>query len=163
MPITKAKKKEILTKLEKSVKDSQSLVFVNFHGMTVANVTEMRKKLTIEGIGYTVAKKTLMRKALETAGITGELPVLNGEVALAYGTDAIAPAREILVFQKKFDKKLSMLGGVFEKKYMNQSEIMGIATIPGKQQLLGMFVNVINSPIQGFVVALDAIAKKKTV
>ncbi len=163
MPITKAKKKEILTKLEKSVKDSQSLVFVNFHGMTVANVTELRKKLTKEGIGYTVAKKTLMRKALETAGIAGELPVLNGEVAIAYGVDAIAPAREILVFQKKFDKKLSMLGGVFEKRYMNQAEIMGIATIPGKQQLLGMFVNVINSPIQGFVVALDAIAKKKTV
>ncbi|MDD5068533.1 MAG: 50S ribosomal protein L10 [Candidatus Pacebacteria bacterium] len=162
MPITKAKKKEILTKLEKSVKDSQSLVFVNFHGMTVANVTELRKKLTKEGIGYTVAKKTLMRKALETAGITGELPVLNGEVAIAYGADAIAPAREILVFQKKFDKKLSMLGGVFEKRYMNQSEIMGIATIPGREQLLGMFVNVINSPIQGFVVALDAIAKKKT-
>ncbi|MDD5050892.1 MAG: 50S ribosomal protein L10 [Candidatus Pacebacteria bacterium] len=162
MPITKAKKKEILTKLEKSVKDSQSLVFVNFHGMTVANVTELRKKLTKEGIGYTVAKKTLMRKALETAGIAGELPVLNGEVAIAYGADAIAPAREILVFQKKFDKKLSMLGGVFEKRYMNQSEIMGIATIPGREQLLGMFVNVINSPIQGFVVALDAIAKKKT-
>ncbi|MDD4989302.1 MAG: 50S ribosomal protein L10, partial [Candidatus Pacebacteria bacterium] len=143
MPITKAKKKEILTKLETSVKNSQSLVFVNFHGMTVANVTELRKKLTKEGIGYTVAKKTLMRKALETAGIAGEIPVLNGEVAIAYGADAIAPAREILVFQKKFDKKLSMLGGVFEKRYMNQSEIMGIATIPGKQQLLGMFVNVI--------------------
>ena len=95
--------------------------------------------------------------------VEGTTPSLDGELAIAYAADLIAPAREIYAFQKKLDGKIAILGGIFEGKYMSKDEMTTIANIPGMQTLRGMFVNVINSPIQGFVLALDAIAKKKTV
>ncbi len=159
----KQQKKEVLEKVEKAVKGAKSVVFVNFHGMTVAEVTELRKKLRTEKVGYMVAKKTIAKKAIEGAKIaTGTMPELAGEFAFAYGEDQIAPAREVYAFQKKFDKKLSILGGIFEAKFVDKAAMMEIATIPGLQTLYGMFANVINSPIQGLVMALNEISKKKT-
>jgi large subunit ribosomal protein L10 len=161
MARTKVEKKEILEKLEKIVKDAKSMVFVNFHGMNVGDTTQVRRKLKSEKVGFFVSKKSLTKMALDSKKIEGILPELEGEVGLAYGEDLIAPAREIYEFQKKHKGSISILGGVFEGKYMSKEEMMGIALIPSQKTLYGMFVNVINSPIQGFVVALDQIAKKK--
>lgn len=162
MPITKSKKKEIFDKVDAIIKDSQSLVFTNVHGLTVSESTQMRKKLRASGVGFLVAKKTITKKALEKAGITGEMPTMLGELGVAFSKDQIAPAREVYDFEKKFDKKLSIQGGVFEGRFMSKSEMTVIASIPPLIVLRGQFLNVINSPIQGLVIALDAIAKKKT-
>ena len=161
MARTKVEKKEILEKLEKIVKDAKSMVFVNFHGLNVSDTTQVRRKLKAENVGFFVSKKSLTRKALDGQKITGILPELTGEVGLAFGVDLIAPAREIHEFQKKYKGSISILGGVFEGKFMSKEEMMGIALIPSQKTLQAMFVNVINSPIQGFVMALDQIAKKK--
>lgn len=161
MARTKIEKKEILEKLEGIVKDAKSMVFVNFHGLNVSDTTNVRRKLKSEKVGFFVSKKSLTKKALETKKIEGILPELVGEVGLAYGADLIAPAREIYEFQKKHKGSISILGGVFEGKFMSKEEMMGIALIPSQKTLHAMFVNVINSPIQGFVMALDQIAKKK--
>jgi len=173
MARTKAEKQDIIEKVKKIADDSQSLVFVNFHGLKVSGATEVRRKLKSEDIGFFVAKKTIMGKAFEgltTKKITGTMPVLEGEVGIAYGKDLVAPAREIFAFQNKFkagkDGKgggIVILGGIFEGKYMTKEEMLGIALIPPILTLRGMFVNVINSPIQGFVMALDQIAKRQTI
>jgi ribosomal protein L10 len=89
------------------------------------------------------------------------MPNLDGEIAVAYSTDAIAPAQNIKEFAEKFKNSVSIVGGVFQGVYKNQAEMTEIASIPPLQTLRGMFANVINSPIQGLVVALDAIASKK--
>lgn len=164
MPRTKIEKKEILTKVEGIVKDAESLVFVNFHGLKVGDTVEVRRKLRKEGVGFFVAKKSLARIALDgkSKKINGTMPDLAGELGLAYGKDLIAPAREVYEFQKKYKGQITILGGVFEGNYMSQAEMMAIALIPSENTLRAMFVNVINSPIQGFVMALDQIAKKKT-
>lgn len=161
MARTKIEKKEILEKLEKIVNDAKSLVFVNFHGLNVGDTTNVRRKLRTENVGFFVSKKSLTKKALDGKKIEGILPELTGEIGLAYGSDLIAPAREVYEFQKKFKDSISILGGVFEGKFMTREEMLGIATIPSQKTLHAMFVNVINSPIQGFVMALDQIAKKK--
>ncbi len=161
MPITKEQKKETLEKIKGAVKDSSSVVFVNFHGLNVTESSEMRRALRAQEVGYFVTKKTLIKKALEGGNYENELPALDGEVALAYGADAIAPAREVYSFQKKFAGKLAILGGIFEGVYKDKESMMSIATIPSLQVLRGQFVNLINSPIQGFVIALNAIAEKK--
>lgn len=161
MPRTKIEKKAILEKVENIVKDAVSLVFVNFHGLKVGDTVQVRRQLRKEGVGFFVAKKSLTRKALEGKKIVGTLPALNGELGLAYSKDLIAPAREVYEFQKKFKDSISILGGIFEGKYMSKDEMMAIALIPSQKTLHAMFVNVINSPIQGFVMALDQIAKKK--
>lgn len=162
MAISKQKKSEILEKLEKKVVKSNSIVFVNFHKLPVATSTEVRKNLRDGGVGYLVAKKTLIGRAFGASGIAGEMPALDGEIAVAYGDDLLAPAKGIYEFQKKNPELIKIVGGVFEGKYMDEAAMTVIAKIPPREVLLGQFVNVINSPIQGLVMALDAIAGKKT-
>ena len=161
MPITLDKKKELVASLDKSLKGANSVVFVKFDKLKVADVNTLRRALQAEGVGYQVAKKTLLKRALSNHGVTGELPFIPGQVAIAYSTDLLASAREVFNFQKTHKENISIVGGVFEGKYMNMEEMMSIATIPPLQVLRGMFVNLINSPIQRFAVALNQIAEKK--
>lgn len=161
MALTKAQKTELFETLDKAFDSSKSVVFVKFHGLPVLEGTKVRRSLRSQGVSYVVAKKTIAKKALEKHGYQGTMPSLDGELALAYSEDMIAPAREIYKFEKELDKKVYIMGGIFEGKYQNREEMMNIATIPGREALLGMFLNVINSPIQGFAVALNAIAEKK--
>jgi large subunit ribosomal protein L10 len=160
MAITKDKKKEILEKLN-DVTTQESVVFVNFHGLPVSETTELRKELREKEVSYFVAKKSLVRKAFGDSKISGDLPELDGELAVAYASDPTAAAREIYSFQKKFEDNIQILGGVFEEKFLNKSEMEEIALIPSIDVLRGMFVNVINSPIQGFAMAIKAIADSK--
>ena len=151
-----------MAKVADALKDAVSVVFVGFNKITVADTSAMRRKLKSEGVGYYVAKKTLMKHALKEAGYEGELPELPGEVALAWTTtDATAAARGIFEHGKKHEG-LSILGGVFEGKYMDAIGMKAIATIPSVPVLRGMFVNVLNSPIQGMAIALAAIRDKKS-
>ncbi len=161
MAISKEKKGDILGSLKKIVADSKTLVFVNFHGLPVSHTREIRKGLRAKGVGYIVAKKTLAKKALSEASIEGSMPTTPGELGLVYGADLLDPAREVYAFQKQFDKKIQIVGGVFDGKYMDQAAMLSVATIPGLQTLHAQFVNLINSPIQGLVLALNAIAEKK--
>ena len=161
MAINREKKGEILSKLKKIVKDSASIVFINFHALPVTDSSQVRKALREKGVGYTVAKKSLTKKALSEAGFEGTMPELPGELGIVYGTDPIEGARGVYEFQKKLEKKIQIVGGVFENKFMNQSEMLVISQIPSLKTLHAQFVNLINSPIQGLVVGLKAIADKK--
>jgi large subunit ribosomal protein L10 len=161
MAITKEKKKEVLDKLVKIAGDSKSIVFINFHSLPVSESTTIRRALREKGVGYTVAKKTLVRKALESKKLEGKIPDLPGELGVVYGIDDLDPAREIYEFQKKLDKKIQIVGGVFEGKFMTLPEMTSIAQIPGLKILQAQFVNLINSPLQGLVIGLKAIADKK--
>jgi large subunit ribosomal protein L10 len=161
MPITKADKQEMLKKVEEALTGSKSVVFVNFKGLTVANATEVRRTLRANKVGYLVAKKTLTKKALEGKNIKGTMPVLEGELAIAYSEDLTAPAREVYAAQKKLDKRVSIMGGIFDGEYKTKEEMIVIASIPSRDVLLGMFVNLINSPIQRIAIVIDAIAKTK--
>lgn len=160
MAITKAKKQTILAKLDGVKKDSESIVFVKFNGLGVKDGTAMRATLREGGVGYFVAKKTLMKRAFD-GSFEGEMPVLDGEIAIAYSTDAIAPAQKIKEFSTKYKDNLAIAGGVFQGVYKNAAEMTEIASIPSLLVLRGMFVNVINSPIQGLVLGLNAIAEKR--
>lgn len=160
MAITKQKKADIIANLTGAAKDASSMVFVGFTRLTVAEMTKMRRALRAEGITLTVAKKRLIGKALE--GTTGTMPVLPGEVAVAYGAgDSTAPARGVHAFVKELKDKVAILGGIFDGAFADQGKMQEIATIPPVLTLRGMFVNVINSPIQGLVIALNAVAEKK--
>jgi len=161
MSITLDKKKELVVSLEKALKGANSVVFVKFDKLKVADANLLRRSLQKEEVGYQVAKKTLLKRALLTHKITGDLPEIPGQVAIAYGSDLLAPAREVFTFQKGHKENVSIVGGVFEGKYMNAEEMMSIATIPPLQTLRAMFVNLINSPIQRFAVVLDQIAQGK--
>ncbi len=161
MAISREKKGVIVDKLGKALKDAKSLVFINFHGLKVSDATAMRRSLKSEGVSYAVTKKSLTKRVLADEKFEGTQPELSGELAMAWSEDLIAPARGVYGFQKKFPEGLKILGGVFEGKYMSKSEMEGIATIPTTDVLRGMFVNIINSPIQRFAIALGKIRDKK--
>ena len=160
MAITKAKKVEILAKLG-TVKDTaDSIVFVHYKGLSVADTTSMRKELRDKGVGMFVAKKTLMMRAFDGA-YTGTVPALDGEIAVAYSVDPMAPAQGMKEFASKYKDKILIVGGVFQGVYKSQSEMIEIASIPSLQVLRGMFAQLINSPRQRFAVVLNAVADTK--
>lgn len=162
MAITREKKARILEKLADIAAKSKSVVFVGFSRLSVADATAMRRALKALGVGYMVAKKTLIRRALAGSKIAGEIPELPGEVALAYGGDLIAPAREVNAFAAKRKESLAILGGVFDGRFLGQSEMQEIASIPPVPVLHAKLAYVIKAPLQKLAVALAEVAKAKS-
>ncbi len=161
MALLKAKKEEILKELDEAVSGAESAVFVNFHGINVSDETALRRKMREEGVTYRVARKTLLRRAF-AGKAEGEIPSLDGEVAVVFSKDATAGAREVYNFQKTHQGILPILGGIFEGKFVGAEKMSEIATIPSREVLYAQFVNLINSPIQRLAVVLDQIAKSKS-
>jgi len=161
MAKSKAQKQESLKEIAEIIKTATAVVFAGFDKLTVGEVTEARRAMRASGVRLLTVKKTLLSKVLKesTYAVSPEFP---GKVALAYSQDLLAPAREVLTVGKKLEEKLSILGGLFEGVYTDKEKMTTIALIPSREVLLGQFVNLINSPIQGLVIGLDAIAKKKT-
>ena len=162
MAITKAKKQEINKKLATALTDSATSVFVSFTGLGVEDNNVLRKALKQHDSDYFVAKKTLIKRAIDALKISGDQPDLgDGMVAVAFGNDPMAPAKEVFEFSKTNKENITILGGIFEGSFKSQAEMMEIATIPGMDVLRGMFGNGINSPIQRFAVVLGQVAEKK--
>ena len=161
MPITKAKKGEILKDLNSIIEKSKSVVFLSFKGITANETVVMRKKLTSEKIGLKVAKKSLIWKALEGKNFTGTQPEFGQETAFAYGEDLLAPAREILNFSKEHKGLLNIVGGIFDGVYKSKEEMMSIATIPSREVLLSQIAYLLKSPIQSLAIAVSEVSKTK--
>lgn len=161
-----------MEKIKTALQKAGAIVFVKFHGISVADATAMRHGLRARGVGYTVVKKTLARRALDTLATEGTRPELAGEIAIAYGADDVEPAKGIAEFAKKFDKRVEAVGGILESRYITKEEVEALARIPSRQTLYGQFAVLVNSPIQqtagvlsgvmrSFAVALNQIAEKK--
>ncbi len=159
MAITKAKKVEILSRLNDVKDSSEAIVFIHFKGLNLADTTAMRKALREAGVGFFVAKKTLMERVF--TGYEGTMPTLDGEIAVAYSADPMAPAQNMKDFAAKFKDKVAIVGGVFQGAFKDQAEMTAIASIPGLDVLRGMFAQLINSPRQRFAVVLSEVAKTK--
>ena len=159
MAITKSKKVEILSRLSDVKQSSEAIVFIHFKGLNLADTTAMRKALREAGVGFFVAKKTLMERVF--TGYEGTMPKLDGEIAVAYSADAMAPAQNMKDFAAKFKDKVAIVGGVFQGAFKDQAEMTAIASIPGIDVLRGMFAQLINSPRQRFAVVLSKVAETK--
>ena len=157
--LLKSKKEEIIKDLQKVAKESQSMVFVNFHGLNANDETVLRRDLRNQEVDYRVSRKTLLKRALKDKA-EGEIPELGGEVAIAYSSkDQIAPAREIYNFQKTHKGILSILGGVFEGKFVGGEKMMEIATIPGREALISKLAFLFKSPMQRLAIGINEVAK----
>lgn len=150
----------MITELEGAIKGSESLVFVNFHGLKVNDETVLRRDLRKEGVNYKVSRKTLLARAL-AGKAEGEIPELAGEVAIAYSEDQTAAPREIYNFQKTHKGILSILGGIFNGKFVDGAYMTEIATIPSKEVLLSKLAFLFKSPMQRLALAMSEVAKKK--
>jgi large subunit ribosomal protein L10 len=163
MAVTRQIKEKALAKANEIFENSEAAVFVHFSGVSGEDTRKMRAGMEKEGVKYSVIKKTLIKNAGEASKVSGDMPELNGEIAIAYSdTDASAPGRLVKEFSSSLKKDMvSIEGGFFEGKFKNKSEMVEIANIPSLDVLRGMFVNIINSPIQRTAIALSEIAKSK--
>lgn len=161
MAKTRDQKKALVKEIAQVVKDAKSVVFVNFTKLEVSEETKLRRALRDSGSSYQVVKKTLLTKAFDGAGVEGSMAELPGMIGIATGSDSIAPARDVYNFQTTHKEFVSIVGGVFEGRFMSKDEMLAIATIPPMDVLRGMFANIINSPIQRFAIAMSEVAKTK--
>jgi large subunit ribosomal protein L10 len=160
MPKTRQEKEVIVKSLTQLFKDSPSVVFANYQGLTVPQVDELRDKMYEVKIPYVVAKKTLINRAAKEAGFEINSKDFPGMLGLAFGTDdEVAPAKVLGDMTKS--TSLELVGGLFNGAIVTQDYVISLSKLPGRTQLYGMFVNVINGPVSGFVRALDAIRAKK--
>lgn len=165
MAISREKKEKILERIRNIFMHAPSVAFVNFHRLTVVQANELRRTLRRHGVGYCVAKKTLIHRVLSDAKMAGTPPTFEGETAIAYldrdGTDALAPAREIWGFQKKFEKAVQLIGGIFGGAFKGREEMAAMASIPPRETLIAQLVNLLNSPATRLASALGQVAKMK--
>jgi len=169
---TKEKETE-LTKFRETIKGAKAVVVSHASGMTVSQVTELRKQLREANVTHTVVKNTLARIAAREVNMEGLAKLLDGPTVISISkTDIIAPAKVLANFAKTNDK-LVILGGVIEGKDATAQDIVDISTLPSREELLAKMlgslnspitglVRVLNGPLQGFVRALGAIADKKS-
>jgi large subunit ribosomal protein L10 len=157
MPITREKKENVVGLVTKNLGQSAALVFVNFHGLSVAEQAVLRRALRAQGAEYQVVKKSLLRRALSTQGYEGEMPELLGEVAIAWGTDAVVPAREVFLFGKTREGKAALVGGVLEGRYLSATEVLTLAKTPSREELYGKLVGTLHAVPSSFVRTLDAV------
>ncbi len=158
--LKKSRKEEMIKDLEGAIKSSESLVFVNFHGLKVSDETKLRSSLREQGVSYKVGRKTLLKRALKGKAV-GEIPELGGEVAIAYSKDAISSPREVYNFQKTHKGMLNILGGIFDGKFVDGAYMMELATIPSREVLLSKIAFLLKSPMQRLAIAVNEVAKKK--
>ena len=153
-------KQPIVQEISENIKDAQSVVVVDYRGLTVAEDTQLRKALREAGVSYKVYKNTMIRFAAKGTEFEALEPHLEGPTALAVSKeDATAPARVLAEFAKKADK-LELKGGVVEGTYYDAAGIGVIASIPSREVLLGRLLGSMQSPITNFARVLNQIAEK---
>ena len=155
----KAKEAEV-AEIQEKLQKSQSVMFLDYRGLTVSEVTELRNKMRAAGVEYKVIKNTMMRRAAQEAGVEGLDEILEGPTAVAFGyEDPVAPAKILVDFIENA-KKTQLKGGVLAGRAMSQAEIKDLASLPSKEQLLAKLMGSLNAPVTGIVMALSGIPRK---
>lgn len=153
-------KKPIVEEIAAAVKDAQSVVLVDYRGLTVEQDTQLRKQLREAGITYKVYKNTMMNFAFKGTDCEALLPYLEGPSAVAISTeDATAPARVLCKFAKTADA-LEVKGGIVEGIAYDAKGIGEIAKIPSREELLSKLLGSIQSPIANFARVMNQLAEK---
>ena len=155
----KAKEAEV-AEIQEKLQKSQSVMFLDYRGLTVSEVTELRNKMRAAGVEYKVIKNTMIRRAAQEAGVEGLGEILEGPTAVAFGyEDPVAPAKILVDFIENA-KKTQLKGGVLAGRAMSQAEIKDLASLPSKEQLLAKLMGSLNAPVTGLVMALSGIPRK---
>ena len=153
-------KAPIVQEISDSIKDAQSVVIVDYRGLTVAEDTQLRKQLREAGVTYKVYKNTFMNFAFKGTEFESLSEVLEGPNAVAISTtDATAPARIIAEFAKKAPK-LEIKAGVVEGNFYDAEGMKTISSIPSREVLLSKLLGSIQSPITNFARVIKQIAEK---
>ena len=165
MALTKEKKKKALESLKQNIALQKSVIFADFSKVNSKDLFALRKTLKESGCALKVGKKTLIRIAFGQSGISFWNKIKSsvpGQLALVLGIeDEVAPARIANQFAKT-NENFKILGGIFEKRFIDRDRVLVLANIPTRNELLGKLVGSLASPMTSFVRVLDKIRENKT-
>jgi large subunit ribosomal protein L10 len=155
------RKKLVVEEIKAKFESSQSAVVVDYRGLTVEEVTELRNKFREANVEYKVYKNNPVKIAIKGTDFEGLSADLTGPNAIAFGIeDAVAPAKIVKEFAKT-NEKLELKSGVVEKVYYDNAKIMEIANLPSKEELIGRFMGSIKAPVSNFAYFLTNLVEKK--
>lgn len=153
-------KQQAVQDIAEKLRGSATTVVADYRGLTVSQVTELRKQLREAGIEFQVLKNTLVRRATAAAELSELDEVLSGPTAIAFSReDAVAPAKILHDFAKK-NEALEIKGGVVEGRVVDVDQIKALATLPSREGLLSMLLSVLQAPMRNFALAVKAVAEK---
>ena len=148
-------KKKLVEELKEKIGSAQSIVIVDYKGLTVFEDTELRKTLREANVEYRVLKNRLMQKALNELGYTEFDEALNGPTAVAFATaDPAAPAKILLESADK-TKKVSIKCGMVDGAYITPDGVKELATLPSKEVLIAKLLGTMSAPISGLARVLN--------
>ena len=153
-------KQAVVEEITKKIKDSQSTLVCEYRGLTVAEVTELRRGLREEGVDFKVYKNTMVERACDETGFADLKDTLNGPNAFAFSTDATAPARVLAKFAKKH-KALVLKKGIVEGKVVDEATIKELSLLPNRDGMLSMLLSCLQSPVSSFARVVKAVAEAK--
>lgn len=154
-------KQHVVTEIAGKLSESKSTIVVDYRGLTVSEVTELRKTLREAGVEFKVYKNSLTRRAAEAAELTELNEYLTGPNAIAFSNeDVVAPAKVLNDFAKNHEA-LEIKAGVIEGKLVTVDEVKAIATLPSREGLLSMLLSVLQAPIRNLALAAKAVADQK--
>lgn len=154
-------KQQKADQIAEQLKSSVSTIVVDYRGLTVAQVTELRKQLREAGIEFHVYKNTLVRRAAESAGIEGLSEFLTGPNAIAFSNEEVVAPAKILADFAKENEKLEIKAGVIEGQLTTADEVKAIASLPSKEGLISMVLSVLQAPMRNFAYAVKAVSEQK--
>ncbi|GEN56943.1 50S ribosomal protein L10 [Halolactibacillus alkaliphilus] len=155
------KKKQVVSEIATKLRESESTILVDYRGLDVAEVTELRKQLREAGVEFKVYKNTMSRRAAEEAELSELNEVLVGPTAIAFSNeDVVAPAKVLNDFAKKHEA-LEIKGGVIQGNVASVEQIKELADLPSYEGLLSMVLSVLQAPMRNFAYAAKAVAEQK--
>lgn len=155
------KKKALVEEITDKFRASQTTVVVDYRGLDVSVVTELRKNLRDAGVEFKVYKNTMTRRAAEAADLADLTETFVGPTAIAFSNeDVIAPAR-IINDLAKTNENLEIKGGVIEGKIASLEQINELASLPDYEGMVSMLLSVLQAPVRDFAYVVKAIGEEK--
>lgn len=153
--MARPEKVAVVAEIQEKLSRSQGVVLVDYRGLNVEEVTQLRKKLREAGVEYRVEKNTLVSLAARGAQVEGIEEYLAGPTALAFGyNDPVAPAKILSEFAKDH-KKMELKGGILEGKAIGKDQVKALADLPSREALLGQVAGMLQAPVRGLVTVLS--------
>ncbi len=149
--LTRNQKKELVKSLEEKIKQSKSVVLVDYKGLKVKDTMELKRELRKAGVEYLVTRKTLLEIALKNAGIEMDICGMEGQIAVSFSKEDEVVGAKILDKFAKTNENVKMLGGTLGIQVMGEKEVKALAKVPSKEELLAKLVGTLNAPVSGFV------------
>ncbi|RYE06293.1 MAG: 50S ribosomal protein L10 [Rickettsiaceae bacterium] len=141
----KSEKREFVSSLENIYNQSNSVIITHYHGLSVSKITALRKMLRENGANFKIVKNTLSKIAAETVGASGIATFLKGPTAIAYSSDALAAAKQIVEFAK-LNNNLKVIGGIVNNQVVSAEEIQDLAKLPSLNELRSKIIGVVQEP-----------------